>query len=85
MVYRKIASAALVVTFAAALVPIARADEGMWTFNNVPRTEIKKRYGFQVTDAWLNHVQLASVRFNSGSSGWFVSAEGLVMTNHYVA
>ena len=42
----------------------ARADEGMWPFNNVPRAEIKRRYGFEVTDAWLRRVQLASVRFN---------------------
>jgi hypothetical protein len=24
----------------------ALAEEGMWTFNNVPRAEIKKKYGF---------------------------------------
>ena len=63
----------------------ARADEGMWPFNNVPRTEIKKKYGFEITDAWLRKVQLASVRFNSGGSGSFVSADGLVMTNHHIA
>src|SRR5712692_3330887 len=63
----------------------ARADEGMWPFNNVPRAEIKKKYGFDITDAWLKKVQLASVRFNSGGSGSFVSAEGLVMTNHHIA
>lgn len=62
-----------------------RADEGMWTFNNVPKAEIKKRYGFDVTDAWLKKVQTASVRFNNGGSGSFVSADGLVMTNHHVA
>src|SRR5213593_643901 len=63
----------------------ARADEGMWPFNNVPRAEIKKKYGFEITDAWLKKVQLASVRFNSGGSGSFVSAAGLVMTNHHIA
>src|SRR5438552_2283929 len=63
----------------------ARADEGMWPFNNVPRAEIKKKYGFEITDAWLRKVQLASVRFNSGGSGSFVSADGLVMTNHHIA
>lgn len=63
----------------------ARADEGMWPFNNVPRAEIKKKYGFDITDAWLKKVQLASVRFNSGGSGSFVSADGLVMTNHHIA
>src|SRR6266849_974425 len=63
----------------------ARADEGMWPFNNIPRAEIKKKYGFDITDAWLRKVQLASVRFNSGGSGSFVSADGLVMTNHHIA
>ena len=62
----------------------ARADEGMWTFNNVPRAEIKKKYGFDVTDEWLKKVQLASVRFNSGGSGSFVSPNGLVLTNYHI-
>src|SRR5256714_14368177 len=63
----------------------ARADEGMWPFNNLPRAEIKRKYGFDVTDEWLKKVQLGSVRFNSGGSGSFVSADGLVMTNHHIA
>ncbi len=66
------------------LAPAARADEGMWPYNNVPRAEIKKRYGFDVTDAFLKHLQLASVRFNNGGSGSFVSANGLVLTNYHI-
>jgi hypothetical protein len=62
----------------------APVDEGMWTFNNVPRAEIKKTYGFDVTDEWLKKVQLASVRFNSGGSGSFVSPNGLVLTNYHI-
>jgi hypothetical protein len=62
----------------------ALADEGMWTFNNVPRTDIKKKYGFEVTDEWLKKVQLASVRFNNGGSGSFVSPTGLVLTNYHI-
>ncbi len=62
----------------------ALADEGMWTFNNVPRAEIKKKYGFDVTDEWLNKVRLASVRFNNGGSGSFVSQNGLVLTNYHI-
>jgi len=62
----------------------ALADEGMWTFNNVPRAEIKKKYGFEVTDEWLKKVQLASVRFNNGGSGSFVSPNGLVLTNYHI-
>src|SRR5712664_4910247 len=62
----------------------ARADEGMWTFNNVPRAEIKKKYAFDVTDEWLRKVQLASVRFNNGGSGSFVSPNGLVLTNYHI-
>src|SRR5215211_1119217 len=63
---------------------IALADEGMWPFNNVPRAEIKKKYGFEVTDEWLNKVRLASVRFNNGGSGSFVSPNGLVLTNYHI-
>ncbi|HSB29742.1 MAG TPA: S46 family peptidase [Pyrinomonadaceae bacterium] len=62
----------------------ALADEGMWTFNNVPRADIKKKYGFEITDAWLKKVQMASVRFNNGGSGSFVSSNGLVLTNYHI-
>src|ERR1043166_1074440 len=60
------------------------AVDGRWPFNNVPRSEIKKKYGFEVTDEWLKKVQLASVRFNNGGSGSFVSANGLVLTNYHI-
>src|SRR5438445_3516150 len=60
------------------------ADEGMWLFNNPPRKLLKEKYNFDPTDKWLDHVQKSSVRFNSGGSGEFVSADGLVMSNHHV-
>jgi hypothetical protein len=61
------------------------ADEGMWTFDNPPVQQLKARYGFTPTKAWLDHVRLSSVRFNDGGSGSFVSPHGLVLTNHHVA
>jgi len=83
---RKVLGALIIALFSLQTLQFtARADEGMWPFNNVPRTEIKRKYGFDVTDAWLRKVQLASVRFNSGGSGSFVSADGLVLTNHHIA
>lgn len=85
MKLNRLVSSLLIVLFATAGFNLVRADEGMWTFNNVPKTEIKKKYGFEVTDAWLKKVQLASVRFNSGGSGSFVSTDGLVLTNHHIA
>ena len=62
----------------------ARADEGMWTFNNFPNPLVERRYSFTPSGAWLDHVRLSSVRFNNGGSGAFVGPEGLVMTNHHV-
>ena len=65
-------------------VPPLVIDEGMWTFDNPPRQQLKDKYGFEPDQAWLDHVRLSSVRFNSGGSGSFVSRDGLVMTNHHV-
>ena len=62
----------------------SRADEGMWLYSAPPREQIKKKYGFDVADAWLEHLMKSSVRFNSGGSGSFVSGDGLVITNHHV-
>ena len=61
------------------------ADEGMWTFDNIPKAAIKEKYGVSIDDAWLRKVQRASVRFNNGGSGSVVSPNGLVLTNHHVA
>ncbi|HXD87161.1 MAG TPA: S46 family peptidase [Urbifossiella sp.] len=63
----------------------AISDEGMWLLNDPPRELLKKKYGFDLTDAWLRNAQLASVRLNSGGSGGFVSQDGLLVTNHHVA
>src|SRR5512136_1664761 len=61
-----------------------RADEGMWTFDNVPRALIKQKYGFEITDQWLEHVRLASAKVGTGGSGSFVSPDGLLFTNQHV-
>jgi hypothetical protein len=61
-----------------------QGDEGMWLYNNAPKEHLKSKYGFEPTDAWLDHLRLSSVRFNSGGSGSFVSPDGLVLTNHHV-
>lgn len=61
-----------------------RADEGLWPFSDIPHARIQKAYGVSLSNAWAQHVQRSSVRFDSGASGSFISQDGLVMTNHHV-
>ena len=68
----------------AAAVAAARADEGMWLFSNPPKKLLQDRYNFAPSDQWYSDLQQASVRFNSGGSGEFVSSDGLVLTNHHI-
>src|SRR6516225_5920213 len=60
-----------------------RADEGMWLYNEPPRQLVRDRYGFDLSDSWLDHLRLSSVRFG-GASAEFVSEDGLVLSNHHV-
>src|SRR5881398_2287705 len=79
MIPLRIVFAMLVATTISAI-----ADEGMWLFTNPPLKQLKEKYQFEPTPHWLEHLQKASVRFNSGGSGSFVSATGLCITNHHV-
>jgi hypothetical protein len=60
------------------------ADDGMWTFDNLPLKIWKEKYKFEPTSQWLEHVRLASPRVE-GASGAFVSPNGLIVTNQHVA
>ena len=68
-----------------ALALAARADEGMWTYDNFPSKKVKQKYRFAPDAQWLEEARLSSVRLAGGCSGSFVSPEGLVMTNHHCA
>ena len=72
------------VVLGAAISP-AQADEGMWTFNNVPADRIAASYGFKPDQTWLDRVRLSSLRLAGGCSAAFVSPRGLVQTNHHCA
>src|ERR1700761_8687086 len=63
----------------------ARADEGMWTFDNFPAAAVKAKYGVTIDQAWLDRVQGAAVRLSTGCSASVVSGQGLVLTNHHCA
>ena len=58
----------------------ARADEGMWTFDNFPIQTVNDKYGTRIDQAWLDRVRNAAVRIQ-GCSASFVSDEGLILTN----
>ena len=74
----RLSALALVVASLAAM-----ADEGMWPFDNLPLKQMKEKHGFAPDAAWLKRMQLATVRF-PGGTGAFISADGLVITNHHI-
>ena len=60
----------------------ARADEGMWTFDNPPTQRIKQKYGVDVTPEWLENVRLSTIRLANCTAS-FVSPNGLILTNFH--
>ena len=61
----------------------ARADEGMWTFDAFPAAKMRADYGFAPDQVWLDRVRASAVRLTGGCSASFVSASGLILTNHH--
>ena len=61
-------------------------DNGkMWTFEYPPMDYFSQAYNFQPDEAWFEHVRMSALRFANYCSASFVSADGLVMTNHHCA
>jgi hypothetical protein len=79
----RVLAAALLILGSSAMT--ARSDEGMWLPNDPPRKLLRDKYGFDLTDAWLERAMKGSVRFNNGGSGGFVSPDALIVTNHHIA
>ncbi len=77
----------LIVVLSAALVcvVVVSADEGMWTFDHFPKAGVAKKYNVQIGNEWLDRLQKAVVRLETGCTGSFVSPDGLVLTNHHCA
>jgi hypothetical protein len=66
-----------------ALCLAVRAEEGLWTFDNIPVARLKAKYGFAPDQQWLDHLRLSSLHWG-GASGSFISPDGLALTNHHV-
>ncbi len=63
---------------------MVQADEGMWLLSAPPYKMLEARHKFTLTDEWRTRAMKASVRFNNGGSGGFVSPDGLIVTNHHI-
>jgi len=72
-----LAAAALLTSIAAV------AAEGMWTPDNLPKSELQAKYKFSPGAGWVSHAEHAALRLAGGCSGSFVSPTGLALTNHH--
>jgi hypothetical protein len=67
-------------------VKAGKFDNGkMWTFEYPPMDYFSEAYNFKPDEAWFEHVRMSALRFANYCSASFVSADGLVMTNHHCA
>lgn len=57
----------------------------MWTFEYSPTEYFNEEYEFKPDEKWFVHVRMAALKFATYCSASFVSADGLVMTNHHCA
>ena len=62
----------------------AFSDGGMWTFHDFPRQLLKREYDVDISPAWLDRVRTATIRLSNCTAS-FVSANGLILTNHHCA
>jgi len=60
----------------------AVAEEGMWTFDNLPSDRMREDIGWAPDQAWSDRVMAATARI-PGCSASVVSGDGLVLTNHH--
>lgn len=59
-------------------------DNGrMWTFEYPPMDWFQEAYSFRPDQQWMDDVRMSSLKFATWCSASFVSADGLVMTNHH--
>jgi hypothetical protein len=58
---------------------ISLSDEGMWTFDNPPKKQLKDKYGFDITQEWLVYIWVYK------SIGlWICLHLKLILTNKYL-
>ena len=82
---RGVIRASILGLFVGASASVASADEGMWLLNQPPVEMIQREYGVTADPEWFEHLQKSAVKFGNGGSASFISADGLVLTNHHVA
>ena len=68
-----------IVLLSSLALPVA-ADEGMWLFNQCPKGRLKQKYSFDVSDGFLDHLRLSSLRIGGGS-GSFVWVDAKAALN----